>query len=365
MITREQLRTDGFMFTVNVPCEAALDAVRKGERIEDWKANFTYRVVRRVFDDGRSFWFVENVTPNSAVYLGTFEQLTGDVRLTRGSQFAADKPVVRIAQRIIKAIHENRGDAVERAGWAVNQGPPAVEPAVEGTAEPAHGTEPAMVAPLRFLADTFTVAVGYGLKKPMLRIHYKDRRFKFYLSARGTICLKTGALSDLAENGSRDPIGDEVYAGCLLRGHFRPARVVDYATGVRRETERELLPVEAEFLERLAADPVGFIAECGKDMCRCCYCNLPLEDARSKKVGYGPVCAKRWALPWGDEKAMENAPSFAKCYDDHAHGLLNAIRDDKSGDATRWMIFADWLQEHDLPRCEVPKKGALLPRNDH
>jgi len=32
---------------------------------------------------------------------------------------------------------------------------------------------------------------------------------------------------------------------------------------------------------------------------RCCFCDLLLTDNRSKKVGYGPVCAKNYGLTWG------------------------------------------------------------------
>lgn len=362
MLAKSFFQQSGSVFTVDVPASAILDAVAKREPVDGWKPSFTYRVTQVAFDGGTRYsWFIEARRERGYDYLGTLDQHTGTVRLTNGSRgFANEQPVVRVVQRVVKAIYEGRGSAVEAAGWNVREGH---TPAPQGeVATPAVET-PKLAGPLRFLADIFTVAIGYGLKKPMLRVHFKDRRFKFYLSRRGTICLKTGALVDNAETGSRDPIGDEEYAGCLVRGEFRPAKRFDYQYG-RTETTRELLPVEAEFLERLAKDAVGFIAACGKDMCRCCYCNQPLEDAKSKKVGYGPVCAKRWGLPWGDGKAVENAPSFAKCYDDHAAGLLNAIRDDQSGDNTRWMIFADWLQEHDLPRCEVPKKGVQLPRND-
>jgi hypothetical protein len=30
---------------------------------------------------------------------------------------------------------------------------------------------------------------------------------------------------------------------------------------------------------------------------RCSFCNLPLTDAGSVEVGYGPVCARHWGLP--------------------------------------------------------------------
>jgi hypothetical protein len=58
---------------------------------------------------------------------------------------------------------------------------------------------------IAFLGDSFMLALGMGLKRPMIRLHYKDRRYKVYLSARGTICFKVGAISP----DTHDPVGDE------------------------------------------------------------------------------------------------------------------------------------------------------------
>jgi hypothetical protein len=49
----------------------------------------------------------------------------------------------------------------------------------------------------------------------------------------------------------------------------------------------------------LSADPAKFAAEYGKLSGRCCFCNTALTDERSTVQGYGPVCAKKWNLPWG------------------------------------------------------------------
>ncbi len=53
------------------------------------------------------------------------------------------------------------------------------------------------------------------------------------------------------------------------------------------------------FLEDLNADTVGVIAAHGLQSGSCCMCNRELTDERSTHVGYGPVCAKSWGLPWG------------------------------------------------------------------
>jgi hypothetical protein len=52
-------------------------------------------------------------------------------------------------------------------------------------------------------------------------------------------------------------------------------------------------------LTAFAADPAKVAAEYGKMMGRCCFCSKKLTDQRSTYVGYGPVCAENWHLPWG------------------------------------------------------------------
>lgn len=58
-----------------------------------------------------------------------------------------------------------------------------------------------------------------------------------------------------------------------------------------------------ELLARLSADPASTAAEYGKLTGQCCLCNRPLEDAKSTAMGYGPICAERWGLPWGTKRA--------------------------------------------------------------
>lgn len=50
-------------------------------------------------------------------------------------------------------------------------------------------------------------------------------------------------------------------------------------------------------LTKVAADPVTAAKEYGALSGRCSFCNLPITDAGSVEVGYGPVCAKHWGLP--------------------------------------------------------------------
>lgn len=57
-----------------------------------------------------------------------------------------------------------------------------------------------------------------------------------------------------------------------------------------------------EALRLFAADPVGQAAKHGHLTGRCCFCNRKLEDERSTAVGYGPICADHYGLPWGEAR---------------------------------------------------------------
>jgi len=54
-----------------------------------------------------------------------------------------------------------------------------------------------------------------------------------------------------------------------------------------------------DLLKDFAADPAKVAAEYGHRTGCCCFCSRGLDDERSTDVGYGPICAKRFGLPWG------------------------------------------------------------------
>jgi hypothetical protein len=63
---------------------------------------------------------------------------------------------------------------------------------------------------------------------------------------------------------------------------------------------REASPAVVETLKALAADPAGKAALHGRQTGCCCFCNRELTDDRSIAVGYGPICADHYGLPWGE-----------------------------------------------------------------
>lgn len=52
-------------------------------------------------------------------------------------------------------------------------------------------------------------------------------------------------------------------------------------------------------LTKLADKPAETAAEYGRLTGRCCFCGSSLKDENSTAVGYGPVCAKNYGLPYG------------------------------------------------------------------
>jgi len=50
-------------------------------------------------------------------------------------------------------------------------------------------------------------------------------------------------------------------------------------------------------------DPIGVMTAHGKKSGNCCFCGRDLTDHRSTAHGYGPICAKRYTLPWDTTSA--------------------------------------------------------------
>lgn len=120
-------------------------------------------------------------------------------------------------------------------------------------------------------------------------------------------------------------------------------------------------------MDELTKNPPEFFATCSKYMSRCCYCGLPLEDVRSKLVGYGATCATRWGLPWGESASTEKIPSFADLWssassDDRRsiRGLCQEIR--RTRQSVLWGILSDALADAGHPhRLEAPVVGVVIP----
>lgn len=160
--------------------------------------------------------------------------------------------------------------------------------ATQGTAA---GSKVENLAPV---VELFDRAHGNGLKYPKLT---------FDASAVGVpLQLKRAATgrepgSVFATDGER--FGSNAYYGRIGRnGIFTAAR----------DCPAELLP----FLVKLGTDTANVAAMYGRASGSCCFCDAELTDERSVHVGYGPVCAKKWGMPYPTAKAVKNAKAGQK-----------------------------------------------------
>lgn len=127
----------------------------------------------------------------------------------------------------------------------------------------------------------FEQAIANKLKYPKIRLQTRTGS-PVVLARAGVKSKYTGQV--LITDGA--PFGSNIYFGRVgMDGVFYPSQVQS--------------PAVIELLERLSADPVAVASEYGRLTGHCCFCELPLKDARSTAVGYGPVCAEKFGLAWG------------------------------------------------------------------
>jgi len=133
----------------------------------------------------------------------------------------------------------------------------------------------------------FERAKGAGLRFPKIRLRASDGT-RVVLGMAGDRAKVPGSLS-ITDGGA---YGMGRYFGRITRdGAFTASS--------------SCTPAVTATLRELAEDPAGRAAIHGHASGSCCFCGRTLDDARSTAVGYGPVCAEKFGLPWGEEKAPE------------------------------------------------------------
>ena len=118
------------------------------------------------------------------------------------------------------------------------------------------------------------------VKYPKLTFETPDGR-TLQLSRAGDRAKFPGSIN--VTDGRR--YGENIWYGRIVDGEFR----------LSRDADDEV----TDFLTALAKDPKGFAKAYGVKTGNCCFCNAKLTTDDSNAVGYGPVCAKNWGLPWG------------------------------------------------------------------
>lgn len=121
----------------------------------------------------------------------------------------------------------------------------------------------------------FKSATDAGLKKPRIKLKYDGKKIVLSLAP------PTGTNKDHVYVK-----WDGEYMGKVSpAGKFSPVSACT--------------PGVTDFLRNLSADPAKVAGDYGRETGNCCFCSIDLTDARSVSVGYGPICAGKYGLPWG------------------------------------------------------------------
>lgn len=173
-----------------------------------------------------------------------------------------------------------------RSLFDLMQTSPAPAPIVPATpAVRAHGgTRAVDVGNVSGIVELLAHAKARGLKYPKLWLQL-DASTPLRITIAGPSSRTPGYLV-LTDGG---PFDSNRYFGRISpQGFYEVGR-----DGFTRQAQ--LGPL----LNRLSADPAGVAAEYGHLTGNCCFCSRRLSDERSTVVGYGPIYAEKFGVPWG------------------------------------------------------------------
>jgi hypothetical protein len=136
---------------------------------------------------------------------------------------------------------------------------------------------------IRALEALFAKAKGAGLKTPRIRLVTEGGQ-RLVVKPAGPSSRYIGQLLVTDDQGYGGAYFGRISAGAFVA---TPAATPE---------------VEAALVE-MGKDPAATATAYGRRTSSCCFCGLELTDGRSIFQGYGPICAGKYGLPWGEERA--------------------------------------------------------------
>lgn len=143
---------------------------------------------------------------------------------------------------------------------------------------------PPIAEALARISQLFQKALDQGLKYPKIRLEAEDGT-KVVLRYAGPTSNNPGSINitnHLPYNGGREFYGKINLSGLFVKS-FRAT------------------PAILKLVNDLAKDPVGLAKLYGLKTSTCCFCSRPLNTSESVTMGYGPICAVKFGLPWGED----------------------------------------------------------------
>jgi hypothetical protein len=141
-------------------------------------------------------------------------------------------------------------------------------------------------------AEDYVFAKG-GKKRPQIKFDST--------TASPKICFKIAGKASKYQGKVVVTSGGQ-YGGSSFYGHIDQGGVY---TPFPKAT-----PAVIEFVVKFAGNPHKMGSAYGLATMHCCYCQKAIDTVNSKTMGYGPVCASKFGLPWG-KKATAAAYAVA------------------------------------------------------
>lgn len=135
------------------------------------------------------------------------------------------------------------------------------------------------------VAELFRSAVDAGKRFARIELRLPDG---VNSSNGGRLVLKHNGKGRVNITDGK-PYGENVYYGAIdiATGSFFPRTEAT-------DSVRTMLSI-------MEQDPASVAAQYGLKTGRCCFCGLELTNQASLLVGYGPICAEKFGLPWGQK----------------------------------------------------------------
>jgi hypothetical protein len=197
----------------------------------------------------------------------------------------------KFGQRLIDLFFSPKGLTDKQAYW--------VGELINRAKNPDAGKATTDVGSVKGVVDLLERAAKH-LKYPAVVVRANGRDIRLNIAGK-----KSSAPGSINVTSAVGGFGSREWYGRVTRdGQFEPSRKHAAAT----------LTAVAAALKAMATDPAKAASEYGHLTGCCCFCGIALEDERSTQIGYGPVCAKKWGLPWGRKvrAASWQGPAMAR-----------------------------------------------------
>ncbi len=141
------------------------------------------------------------------------------------------------------------------------------------------------------LAQLMRTARDAGLRNPQLRLSTADG-YQLKIKWAGARSRNPGSIYVLERGAVHDPLNPGFGSSGAYFGKL------DGETG---EVDAKLQQHDGvlETLQAFEDNPTGEALRQAGVIGACCFCGRTLTTDESNAVGYGPICAEGWGLPWG------------------------------------------------------------------